>query len=183
MVSVNICGNLRLPFVAVQQQLLFVVQQLLVRLGRKLEIRSLDNGIDRAGFLQIIDNIPIQLNIVCNILPGGEGGGGWGNKRGNILTNLTESAVNTLGHVDIVARCPAATVGPLLRLDGDRLRRANGLAQFARDASLLAARIAAQRVLATEPWTQRPLFERIVYRGRLLEDVAERDAQAANQFG
>src|SRR3546814_9461686 len=47
----QIPGDLRLPAVAVRQQLVFVVHQLFARLGRKLEIRPLDDRIDRTGFL------------------------------------------------------------------------------------------------------------------------------------
>ena len=43
--------QLRLPPVAIGQQLGLVVEQLLARLGRELEIRPLDDGIHRAGFL------------------------------------------------------------------------------------------------------------------------------------
>merc|ERR1719184_720727 len=60
---------------------------------------------------------------------------------------LTESAVDALCHVDVVAGCPAGAVRALLSLDGDGLGRANSLAKLARDATLLAGRIPAQCVL------------------------------------
>src|SRR4051812_38589615 len=44
-------GNLALPAVAVRQQALLVVIELLAGLGGELEVRPLDDGIDRAGFL------------------------------------------------------------------------------------------------------------------------------------
>jgi len=54
---------------------------------------------------------------------------------------LTESAVDALGHVDVVPGRPPAAVGPLLRLDGDGLRWTNGLAQLGgRDRSQLTSR-------------------------------------------
>src|SRR6478609_7912131 len=71
---------------------------------------------------------------------------------------LAEAAVDALGHVDVVARRPAAPVLARLGVDGDRLRRADRLAELAGDAPLLAVGIAAQRVLAAEPRRQRPLL-------------------------
>src|SRR5713226_10486073 len=46
-------GDLGLPAVAVRQQLFLVVEQFLAGLGGELEIRPLDDGIDRAGLLAI----------------------------------------------------------------------------------------------------------------------------------
>lgn len=50
-VCLNIGGNLGFPLVSIVQEFLFVVQQLLVGLGRELKVGSLHNGIDRASFL------------------------------------------------------------------------------------------------------------------------------------
>merc|ERR1711862_837696 len=50
-VGFNISCNLSLPFVSIVQQLLLVVKQLLVRLRAELKVRSLNNGINRAGLL------------------------------------------------------------------------------------------------------------------------------------
>src|SRR3546814_20474740 len=94
-------------------QLFVFVHQLFARLGRKLEIRPLDDRIDRTGF-------------------------------------LTEPAIDALGHVDVVAGRPPAAVGPRLRLDRDRERRADRLAELAGDAALLAVRITDQHVPAAE---------------------------------
>src|SRR3954454_21827311 len=47
----DVLRDLAFPAVAVREQALLVVVKLLARLGRELEIRSLDDGIDRAGFL------------------------------------------------------------------------------------------------------------------------------------
>src|SRR5712671_3756074 len=44
-------GDLALPAVAVGQQSVLVVVELLARLGRELEVGPLDDGIDRAGLL------------------------------------------------------------------------------------------------------------------------------------
>src|SRR5258708_4880240 len=44
-------GDLALPAVAVGQELLLVIVELFARFGGELEVRSFDDGIDRAGFL------------------------------------------------------------------------------------------------------------------------------------
>lgn len=54
MVGLQIWCNLGFPFVAIAQQLLLIVEQLLVCLCREFKIRSLNNGIDGTGFLQEI---------------------------------------------------------------------------------------------------------------------------------
>lgn len=77
---------------------------------------------------------------------------------------LAEAAVDALCHVDVVARRPAGPVGALLGLDGDGLRRADGLAQLAGDAALLAAGVPPQGVLAAEPGRDGALFEGVVDR-------------------
>src|SRR6266508_4376992 len=63
---------------------------------------------------------------------------------------LAQSAEDALGEIDVVARGAAGAVRALLGLDRDRKRRANGLAQLARDAAFLAVRVAAQGVQAAE---------------------------------
>src|SRR5262245_16576589 len=131
----DVLGNLALPPVAVIEQLFLVVVELLARLGGELEVRPLDDGIDRAGL-------------------------------------LAQAAVDALDHVDVVARrAPRAVVAPRAGLDGDGLRRADGLAQLAGDAALFAVGITAQRVLATEAGRQRPALEGIVERLLLGEEV------------
>ena len=115
-------GQLRLPLVAVREQLLLVVQQLLARLGGVLGVGALDNGVHGARL-------------------------------------LAEAAVDALGHVDVVAGRAAGAVGALLGLDRDGLGRADGLAQLAGDAALLAGRVAAQGVLAAEAWRDGALLE------------------------
>eukprot|EP00235_Prasinoderma_singulare_P009573 CAMPEP_0119166340 /NCGR_PEP_ID=MMETSP1315-20130426/5788_1 /TAXON_ID=676789 /ORGANISM="Prasinoderma singularis, Strain RCC927" /LENGTH=207 /DNA_ID=CAMNT_0007159715 /DNA_START=158 /DNA_END=781 /DNA_ORIENTATION=- len=141
----QVVGNLRLPPVAVGQQLLLVVQQLLVRLCRKLGVGALDNGVHGARL-------------------------------------LAEPAIDALGHVDVVARGATATVLPLLGLDCDGLRGADGLAQLARNAALLAAGVAAQCVLAAEAGAQRRLLKGVVDGELPLEEVLERHAHAARNL-
>ena len=99
--------NLTLPAVAISEKFRLVIIEFLARLGREFEIRSLDDGIDRTGF-------------------------------------LAKAAIDAFHHVDVVANgAPGAVVAARTGLDGDRLRRADRLAQLAGDATLLAVRIAA----------------------------------------
>src|SRR5215469_8864889 len=134
----QVLGDRALPAVAVREQPLLVVVELLARLGRELEIRSLDDGIDRTGF-------------------------------------LAQAAVDALHHVNVVAGgTPGAVVAARPGLDGDRLGRADRLAQLAGDAAFLAVRIAAQRMLAAEARRERSLLERIVESRLRLEEIAYR---------
>ena len=50
-VGFDICGNFRLPLVPVVQELLLVVEQLLVGLGRELKVGALDNRVHGASLL------------------------------------------------------------------------------------------------------------------------------------
>src|SRR4051812_1465954 len=78
----DLFGDLALPAVAVREQALLVVVQLLAGLGRKFEVRTLHNGIHRTGL-------------------------------------LAQSAIDTLDHVDIVARGATGAVVPARpRFDG-----------------------------------------------------------------
>src|SRR6478735_4159799 len=111
-VELDRLGDLALPAVAVGQQPLLVVVELLARLGGELEVGALDDGVDRAGL-------------------------------------LAQPAIDAFDHVDVVAGGAAgAVVAARARLDGDGLRRADRLAQFAGDAALLAIGIAPERMLA-----------------------------------
>lgn len=72
---------------------------------------------------------------------------------------LAETAVDALCHVNVVARCPPAAVHALLGLDCDGLRRADGLAELAGNAALLAGGVPSQGVLATEAGGNGALLE------------------------
>ena len=91
---------------------------------------------------------------------------------------LAEAAEDALGEVDVVARGAARAVVALLGLDGDRERRAHRLAQLARDAALLAVRIAAQRVQAAEARALRRLLLRELHGDLAREQVPAGEAQA-----
>src|SRR5262249_14109258 len=118
----DVLGDLAFPAIAVREQALLVVIELLARLGRELEVWPLDDRIDRASLLD-------------------------------------QPERDDLHQVEVVARGGArAVIGAGARLNGDRLRRTDRLAQLAGNAALLAVRIAAQRVLAAEAWRDRPLL-------------------------
>ena len=74
------------------------------------------------------------------------------------------------------------SIGSFLGFDGDGLGGADGLAELAGDAALLAAGVAPKGVLAPKPRRQGALFERVVDGGGLLEDGAQSDHETANEF-
>src|SRR5579871_4579567 len=49
----EVLGDLRFPAVAVREQLLLVIEELLAGLGREFEVRTLDDRVDRAGLLAV----------------------------------------------------------------------------------------------------------------------------------
>ena len=53
MLAQKVFGNLLLPLVAIGQQLLLIVQELLVRFGGELKVGSLHDGIDGTGLLAV----------------------------------------------------------------------------------------------------------------------------------
>jgi len=63
---------------------------------------------------------------------------------------LAETAVDALGHVDVVTSCAARAVRALFGFDGDGLGGADGFAELAGDAAFFARRVPAQSVFATE---------------------------------
>src|SRR5690606_28918719 len=95
---------------------------------------------------------------------------------------LAEAAVDALRHVDGVARGPAAAVLARLGVDGDRLRRADGLAKLAGDAAFLAVRVAAQRMFAAEAGGKRPLLVRVVERRFRGKEVFHAEAEALEEI-
>jgi hypothetical protein len=72
---------------------------------------------------------------------------------------LAVTAVNALGHVDIVTGRPAASVHTLFRLNSDSLGRTDGLAELAGNAAFLAGGIATQGVLTAETGRDGTLLE------------------------
>src|SRR5262249_9705485 len=112
-------GNLALPAVAVAEQPVLVVEELLARFDGELEVRALDDGVHGLGL-------------------------------------LTQSAVDALHHVDVVAGGAArAVVAPRTSLDGDRLGGTDRLAQLAGNTALFPVGIAPQRMLPAEARRER----------------------------
>src|SRR5437868_12366169 len=95
---------------------------------------------------------------------------------------LAEAAVDALHEVDVVARGAARAIVALLALDGDRERGADGLAQLAGDAALLAVGIAAQRVQAPEARALRRLLLRVHHGDLALEEVADGEPEPLEEL-
>ena len=95
---------------------------------------------------------------------------------------LAEAAVDALEQVDVVARRAARAVRADVGLDGDRQCRADGLAELARNAALLAIGVPAQRVQAAIAERLRGLLFRILHRELGREERPQRDLQALQQF-
>jgi hypothetical protein len=72
---------------------------------------------------------------------------------------LAVSTVDALGHIDIITGRPAASVLTLLRLNGNSLGRADGLAELAGNAALLASGVTTQSVLTAESGGDGTLLE------------------------
>src|SRR4051812_802766 len=83
---------------------------------------------------------------------------------------LAEAAVDALEQIDVVTGRAARAVLRDVRVDGDADRRAHGLAELARDATLFAVRIATQRMQAAEARRHRRLLFRIVHRELVREE-------------
>lgn len=75
---------------------------------------------------------------------------------------LTISAIDALGHVNIVSRGPAGSILAFLHLNGDGLSGTGCFAKLARNAPLLSSRVPTQSVFSAEPRTQVTSFVRVV---------------------
>lgn len=136
-------GDLRLPLVTVGEQLLLVVQEFLTSLGGVLGIWGCRRTLVRyqirfAGHTKLTLNNSVHRAAL-----------------------LAVTAVNALGHVDIVTGRPTTSILTLLRLNSNSLGRADGLAELAGNAALFAGGIAAQSVLTTKAGRDGTLLERI----------------------
>jgi hypothetical protein len=63
---------------------------------------------------------------------------------------LAKTAVDALGHVDVVACGPPAAVHTLLGLNCDSLRRADSFAELAGNAALFSCWVPSESVFASE---------------------------------
>src|SRR5205814_5502915 len=95
---------------------------------------------------------------------------------------LAEAAEDALGEVDVVARRAPRAIGALLAFDMDGERRAHRLAQLARDAALLAVRIAAQRMQAAKTRALRRLLLGELHRDLAREQMPSREREPAQQL-
>lgn len=121
----NVGGDFGFPAVTVAEKLLLIVEELFARTGSELKVGSLNDGIDRTGF-------------------------------------LTESTVDTLGHVNIITGGAATSISAGFGLDGNGLSGADSLAQLTGDTTLLSTGVSTQSMLSTETGRQRSLLERVV---------------------
>jgi hypothetical protein len=76
---------------------------------------------------------------------------------------LAEPAVYALGHIDVVPRGPAGPVLALLGVDCYGLGGADGLAELAGDATLVAGGVATEGVLPAETGGEVTLLKGVVY--------------------
>src|SRR4051794_20404762 len=100
--------------------------------------------------------------------------------------DLAVAAEDAAAHVDLVdARVALACRDAVARRvlggdDADAVRGARGCAERAPDAFLEPVLVQVQPVPSAEAWIQRPLVLRVLLRDRLLEDLLEGDAEAAD---
>src|SRR5437016_9211251 len=92
-------SELRLPFVAIGEQLLFIVQKLLSGLGGVLSVRTLETSVS----VQYFSTMRVQTF----------------HNRIDRATFLAEATVNAFRHVNIISRSPSATVFSLFCFDCD----------------------------------------------------------------
>src|SRR5690606_33812868 len=87
-----------------------------------------------------------------------------------------------LEEVDVVPGRAARAVGTDARLDRDRRRRADRLAELASDAALLAVRIAPERVQPAEARRLRRLLLRIEHRRLAREEMLQRHTKPGEEL-
>jgi hypothetical protein len=96
---------------------------------------------------------------------------------------LTETAVDALREIDVVAGGAPRAVVALLRLDGDGHGRAYRLAELAGDAAFFAVRVTAQGMVAAEAGRQGGFLLGILDRDLAVEEPATGEAQALEELG
>ena len=77
---------------------------------------------------------------------------------------LTEPAINTLRHINIISRSPSTPIFSLFSLYHNTTSRANRLAKLACDTSLLACRISPQGMFSSKAWRNRSFLEWVIDR-------------------
>jgi hypothetical protein len=170
--GLNVGGQFWFPSVAIGQQLLLVVQQLLVRLSRVFKVRALKMR------ELIFKNFQKSTHL---------------NNGVNWTSLLAQTTIDTLCHVNVITNSPTASVGSCLCFNCDSLKkesnesqikfraylsRADRFAQLASNTAFFTIRITTQSMFTTEASTQWSLLKWIINRGRFHEDVAKHNAEA-----
>lgn len=99
-----------------------------------------------------------------------------------VSSHLAKTAVNALGHINIVSGGSSAAIGSLFCFNGNRLSWANGFTQFTSDASFFSTWIPSQCMFTSESWAQWSLFKWIIDRGWFFEEMAQCNTSTSNQF-
>ena len=86
---------------------------------------------------------------------------------------LTESTIDTLGHIDIISCCSPAPICSCLCLNSDSLGRADSLTELTSYTPLLSIRVAPQGMFPTETGTDWSLLKRVIQSGWLTEEGTE----------
>ena len=95
---------------------------------------------------------------------------------------LTEPAVDTLGHIDVISCRSPAPVRSSLCLNSDSLGRADGLTKLTSYASLLPIGVAPQGMLPSETGADWSLLERVIYGGWFTEEGTECHSQSTEEL-
>src|SRR5919108_525895 len=156
----------------------------LVRGDGRVEEVAVGNGhpLDRLGEQHVLRVDQVVARILRELVLGFQG------DRVERTRDLAVAAEDAAAQVDLVdagiplTRRDAVRGGVLGRDDPDAVRRAGGSAQRAADALLQAVRVAPEPVAAAETWIDGTLLLRVLLRDRLLENLFERDAEAANRI-
>src|SRR5579862_23093 len=96
-VQLKVLGDLAFPAVAVREQLVLVVVELLARLGRIFEVRALDDGVDRASLLaeaaiDALDHVDVVARGAARAVVARLGFDGDGLRRADRLAQLAGDA-------------------------------------------------------------------------------------------
>jgi hypothetical protein len=152
-ISANDSGKLGFPFVAVGQELFFVIQQFLSGFSSIFSIGC--------WFILLVHGKQMSISSK-NIKLTFHNGIDW-------AALLAVSAVDAFGHINVISGCAAASVFTFFGLNCDGLGRTDGFAQLAGNAAFFAGGVSTQSVFATETGGDWALFEGVE------DGVARRD--------
>jgi hypothetical protein len=100
-----------------------------------------------------------------------------------IETTTYKSTIDTLGHINIISRCPARSILPFFGINRNRLGGACRLAELASDAPLFSAGISPQCVFATETRREWTLFIGVIDGDLGFEGHFAREPEGTPNFG